>query len=150
MDLILWRHAEADDEPEDLERALTGKGLRQAAAMAEWLRPRLPEQYRVLASQAVRSQQTAQALTGSVRILPALNPGADYAAILSVAGWPERRDLTIIVGHQPTLGQVAAFLLCGEPQPWSIKKGAIWWLSNRNREDRAQVILRAMQAPQLL
>ena len=35
MDLILWRHAEAEDAragQDDLERALTPKGERQAAA----------------------------------------------------------------------------------------------------------------------
>ena len=40
MDLILWRHAEAQvlrDGQTDLERALTPKGERQAQRMAEWL-----------------------------------------------------------------------------------------------------------------
>ena len=37
MNLILWRHAEAEDGADDLQRALTGKGRRQAARMAQWL-----------------------------------------------------------------------------------------------------------------
>ena len=41
MDLILWRHAEAEDgvgKP-DTERELTKRGRKQAERMAEWLRP---------------------------------------------------------------------------------------------------------------
>ncbi|MEO7547467.1 MAG: histidine phosphatase family protein, partial [Ramlibacter sp.] len=40
MDLILWRHAEAEDAPEggdDLDRALTSRGEKQAARVAAWL-----------------------------------------------------------------------------------------------------------------
>ena len=38
----------------------------------------------------------------------------------------------------------------GRLQPWTIKKGAVWWIRRRNREDTAQVILQAVQAPDLL
>ena len=41
MNLILWRHAEAEDGVPDLERGLTDKGRRQADAAARWLRPYL-------------------------------------------------------------------------------------------------------------
>ena len=34
MDLILWRHADAQDGSPDMERALTAKGLKQAELMA--------------------------------------------------------------------------------------------------------------------
>ena len=37
MELILWRHAEAEDAEPDLTRNLTSKGNRQAALMARWL-----------------------------------------------------------------------------------------------------------------
>ncbi|HEY9381106.1 MAG TPA: histidine phosphatase family protein, partial [Burkholderiales bacterium] len=56
----------------------------------------------------------------------------------------------LVVGHQPTLGHVASLLLCGSEANWSIKKGAIWWLSSRVRADESQVVLRAMLAPELL
>ena len=56
MDLILWRHAHAGDplaDPlQDLQRALSPKGERQAKRMAEWLNQRLPESTRVLVSPA--------------------------------------------------------------------------------------------------
>jgi len=57
MDLILWRHAEASElegAGDDLERALTPKGERQAQRMAEWLNQRLAHSTRILVSPAVR------------------------------------------------------------------------------------------------
>jgi phosphohistidine phosphatase len=65
MDLILWRHAEAREPREvqdDLDRALTPKGERQAQRMADWLNRQLPIGARVLVSPARRAQQTASAL----------------------------------------------------------------------------------------
>ena len=59
MDLILWRHAEAEeaaDGGDDLERALTSRGEKQAARMAGWLDRQLPEGLRVLASPAKRTE----------------------------------------------------------------------------------------------
>ena len=41
MDLILWRHAEAEEGDNDLARELTPKGEKQAARVAEWLLQRL-------------------------------------------------------------------------------------------------------------
>ena len=54
MQLILWRHAEAEDAngKDDLDRALTKKGHLQAERMAKWLRSRLPEDCRILVSPA--------------------------------------------------------------------------------------------------
>ncbi|MBP6559599.1 MAG: histidine phosphatase family protein, partial [Burkholderiaceae bacterium] len=62
MDLILWRHAEAQDEAddrEDLQRTLTSRGEKQAARMAAWLDRQLPDGVRVLCSPARRTEQTA-------------------------------------------------------------------------------------------
>ena len=36
MDLILWRHAEAEPGEPDLGRRLTAKGHKQAERMGEW------------------------------------------------------------------------------------------------------------------
>ena len=56
----------------------------------------------------------------------------------------------LLVGHQPTLGVVAAWLITELPQPWAIKKGAVWWLRDRDREGGAQVVLQAAMAPDCL
>ena len=153
MDLILWRHAEAFELHEgngDLDRALTAKGERQAHRMAEWLNQRIAHSTRILVSPAVRCQQTAKALGKKFKTLPELAPDGNGEGLLKAARWPDASEPVLIVGHQPALGLVAAFLLADLPQPWTIKKGAVWWIRGRNREDTAQVILQAVQAPDLL
>ncbi|MBX3606277.1 MAG: phosphohistidine phosphatase SixA [Piscinibacter sp.] len=153
MDLILWRHAEAVPEREgldDLERALTAKGERQAQRMADWLNHRMAHSTRILASPALRCQQTAKALARSFKTLEALAPGAAGEALLKAARWPDASEPVLLIGHQPTLGLVAAQLLTGEPLPWAIKKGAVWWLRNRDREGVAPIVLQAVMAPDCL
>ena len=150
MDLILWRHAEAEDGAPDLERRLTPRGHKHAARVAEWLQQRLPAKFVVLASPARRAQETAQALGTAFRTVAGLAPGARVAEILKAAEWPDRRSAVIVVGHQPDLGRTAAFLVSGREAPWSVKKGGAWWLTNRVREDGAQVVVRAVVAPDLL
>lgn len=157
MDLILWRHAEAKDlsleeaadAGADLRRPLTSKGERQAQRMAQWLNQRLAQTTRVLVSPALRTQQTAAALERPFKTLPALAPGALPEALLQAAKWPDAAEPVLIVGHQPTLGQVAARLLAGVDQDWSVKKAGVWWLRSRTREE-AQVVLLAVQSVEFL
>ena len=150
MDLILWRHAEAVDGAPDMARKLTAKGVRQAMEMASWLRPRLPKGICVLASPAERTLQTARALTDDFEVVKGLAPGASAAAVLAAAGWPDNESPVLVVGHQPTLGMVAAMLIAGEPIPWSVRKSGIWWLSHRVRGEGPQVVLRAVMSPDFL
>lgn len=147
MDLILWRHCEAEAGEPDLGRRLTSKGAKQAERMAEWLERHLPDSCRILVSPADRAQQTAAALNRKFRTLPELGPGASVQAVLAAGNWPEARDPALIVGHQPTLGMVASYLLSGEEAYWSVRKGAVWWLSNRVREDGAGVVLKVAIGP---
>jgi phosphohistidine phosphatase len=160
MDLILWRHAQAvmlEDEGgtvafdlvRDLARPLTPKGERQAARMAEWLNQRLPDTTRVLVSPARRTQQTAEALGRRFRTVDTLNPLASVDDLLAAARWPDAREPVLIVGHQPTLGLLAARLLTGHDQPWSVHKGAVWWLRSRERDGHQQVVLHAVVPPDL-
>lgn len=150
MELILWRHAEAEDGLNDLARQLTPKGRKQASKMAAWLNLRLPDECRILSSPATRAQQTVQALNRKIETLPALAPGASVRALLKSANWPGKDDdWVLIAGHQPDLGDVAASLL-GAEGSLSLKKGAVWWFSSRNRSLGNEVVLRAVIAPDLL
>lgn len=149
MDLILWRHAEAEEGIPDKGRKLTAKGARQAARMARWLEPRLPKTVRVLSSPAKRCVQTASALTQEFKEIGEIGVGAQAPAVLAAAGWPDARGAVLVVGHQPTLGQVAALLLAGEEDDWTVKKGGVWWLTTRIREEGDRVVLRAVMNPDL-
>lgn len=153
MDLILWRHAEAVDLREgrdDLDRALTGKGERQALRVAGWLSRQLPAGARILASPARRTQQTAAALGREFRTEPALAPGCSVESLLATTRWPHEHKPTLIVGHQPTLGMTVSYLLSGQPSAWPLRKGALVWLRVRRRDDGQQVLLHAAVSPELL
>ena len=149
MDLILWRHADAAEGYPDHERQLTEKGRAQAKSVAEWLNKHLQDDTVLLVSPAVRAQQTAKALKRRFTTCDAIQPGADYAAVLKAIGQPEAVGTTLVVGHQPTLGQVASFLLTGAEGELSVKKGAVWWITlRRGRKDLA--VLRAVMTPEML
>jgi phosphohistidine phosphatase len=150
MDLILWRHAEAEEGANDLARELTPKGQKQAARVAEWLLQRLPSRFALISSPAARAQQTAEALGIPVKTAKDLAPGAAVSAILNAAGWPDHKGTVVLVGHQPDLGHAAAFLVSATQVEVSIKKGGLWWLSDRAREDGANVVVRAVVSPDLL
>jgi phosphohistidine phosphatase len=151
MDLILWRHAEAEERAaDDLRRRLTSKGRKQAARAAEWLLQRLPARFSLIASPALRAHQTAQALGMPIKAHEALAPGASAKAIIAAASWPQNKGAVVVVGHQPDLGRALAQLVCGAQGSWSIKKGAFWWISNRVRDGDAQVVVRAVMSPDLL
>src|SRR3989304_1112607 len=91
MDLILWRHAEAVDGTPDHARELTPRGIKQAGKIADFLRPHLPDDCRILASPATRAQQTATALTSHFTLAPTIAPGASAQAVLHAARWPDGR-----------------------------------------------------------
>ena len=131
MELVLWRHADAEDGLLDMKRALTDKGRRQASRVAKWLRPRLEGQWEILASPAVRARQTADALDLEYDVQVALGPGASEDGLLRAAQWPQNGRNVMIVGHQPTLGRIAARLLTGHMGDLTIKKGAVWWFSGK-------------------
>ena len=72
-------------------------------------------------------------------------------ALLAAVNWADSneraRPAVLVVGHQPTLGQTAALLLSGTEANWTIKKGALWWFSNRTWREDTQTILRAVVPP---
>lgn len=150
MDLILWRHGEAEDAAgklPDTKRRLTERGEKQVRAMAHWLRTHLPQQVRVLAGPAQRTRMTAQALELPFEIEPRIGIGADAADLLAAIDWPEHSGTIVVVGHRHTLGRVAALLVSGVEADWTVKKGGLWWLSNRRRRDETRTVLRAVVDP---
>ncbi len=155
MQLILWRHAEAEDDAvSDLARALTPKGLRQATQMAAWFMtqagPNLAR-WKLMVSPAVRAQQTAAALSIVSGIKPetvdSIAPEATSDAVLQAAGWPDSADNVLVVSHQPTLGLVIAQLLGSADEYVSVKKGAMWWFETQTRDNAYQTALRVMTTP---
>ena len=157
MDLILWRHAEAEEAPEgvsrmgsDLERKLTPRGEKQAARMAEWLDRQLPGSTRILASPARRCDQTALALGRKFKTRAELAPIATPAQLLELVQWPVSRAPILVIGHQPTLGQTIAQLLGFQESDCAVKKGALWWLRSRERDGQLTSVIVTVQSPEML
>lgn len=150
MELILWRHAEAEDGFPDAARKLTEKGIKQANNMAQWLKPRLPRSTRIIVSPAKRTQQTALALSKDFETLPEVGTSAAAETVLNTVDWPYAEGATLIVGHQPTLGNIAASLICNSRAGFSIKKGAIWWFSCKQNGGNENTILRAVINPDMV
>lgn len=150
MELILWRHAEAEEGDgtlPDSKRRLTPRGDKQAKKVARWLHQHLPRKRIVLVSPAERTQQTAHALELPYEIEPRLGIGASVVDVLKAAGWPDHGGAVLVIGHQPTLGRVAALLLGGEEADWPVKKGGLWWFASRARDGARQTVLRAVLNP---
>ena len=153
MDLVLWRHAEAQEwlaGCDDMARSLTSRGEKQAKRMARWLDSQLPEGTRILVSPARRCEQTALALGRKYQVRAELGTDASVAQLLELVQWPSARGTVLVVGHQPTLGQVIARLIGLGAADCSVKKGAVWWLRHREgaADGPAQVV--AVQSPGVL
>jgi phosphohistidine phosphatase len=150
VDLILWRHAEAKEgngPVADADRELTRQGQRQAQQMAEWLRSQPLRETVVLSGPARRTMQTAEMLGLPFKVKTQLGLGASTPDLLGAAGWPDRAGAIILVSHQPALGRLASLLLAGAEADWTIKKGGVWWFTNRVRHDETQTVLRAVRNP---
>jgi phosphohistidine phosphatase len=143
VDLILWRHAEAEDGFDDERRKLTPKGRRQAAAMAKWLHDHLPRHHVVIASPAARTRETASALTTKFVLSDEVGLGATPDSVLHAASWPRSGQAVVVVGHQPTLGMTAAQLMTDRPLPWSVRKGSILWVVRKGDENVLRAVVPA-------
>lgn len=132
MDLILWRHAEAEDGFPDSERQLTAKGKDQAKRMGAWLRDKLPENATILVSPAIRTQQTASMLKTDFETVHEIAPGATVQDILIAADWPNKNEneAVVVVGHQPTLGETIHHLISDVPKGLKVKKSSVWWIKS--------------------
>lgn len=157
MDLILWRHAEAEVAPEggnDLSRELTKKGERQAARMASWLDRHLPEGTRVLVSPSVRTQKTVAPLGRKFKLRDELVPETSIEDVLTLLKWnsetgPQSKGPVLLVGHQPYLGQLVAKLLGMNEEACPVRKGSVWWLRTRVRDGQVQTVLLTVASPEL-
>jgi phosphohistidine phosphatase len=153
MDLILWRHAEAIEgalDGDDMSRALTSRGEKQAARMAAWLDRQLPDSTRIWVSPARRAEQTALALGRKFKFSPAIAPMGTVEQLQELVQWPHAKGCVLVVGHQPTLGQTISSLLGLSASECAVKKGAVWWLRYREREATGQTVVVTVQTPDLM
>ena len=154
IELILWRHADAEEGWPDMKRQLSERGRQQARQTAAWLKPRLAGKFWLLSSPADRARQTAVALTDDIRIEDRLMPGAGLKDYAMATEWPDGPQgcpgVLIVVGHQPILGAFASQLMTGKDLAWNFEKSGIWWFSAREPEARGETVLKAVMTPALI
>jgi len=121
VDVWLLRHAKAEessDSGRDEDRALTSGGARRAVAVARGLAALDPGIEAILTSPYRRARETAGPVAhafGIKKVIDSrsLEPGrapADVARELETGGW----SAALLVGHQPLLGSIVAFLIFGD------------------------------------
>ncbi len=153
MDLVLWRHAQAQDWQlgcDDMARRLTTRGEKQAERMAKWLDRQLPEGSRIFVSPYLRTEQTAATLERKFKLYPELKPEASASELLKLVGWPTAKGTVLLVGHQPQLGQLVSELMGWPEADCAIRKGAVWWLRNRERDGVNQTAVVTVLSPDLI
>ena len=150
MELILWRHAEAEDGMDDLARALTPKGWHQAEQMAAWIKGQLPADVRIVASPAVRTRETADALDLPYEIDHEIAPDASADQLLAASGWPDSHGLVILVGHNPAISVLASRLAGAEASSVVLRRAAAWWYACKTDGIDRQLTLKTVMTPSLL
>lgn len=152
--VIFWRHAEAEDAAsgtDDLQRALTRDGRRDASAMAAWIKAHVPKPWLVCCSPALRSRQTALALADYPTAHDGLAPGGTPDDILDLIDrHGEQRSTLVLCGHQPALGSAALLWLGGVRASFTLRKGGLIWVCRRQRDGASERVLRAAVSPDLL
>lgn len=150
MDLLLWRPAEAGEGLGEAARPLTARGDRHARRVAQWVRTQVSPQLRVVVAPTVAAGQMAERLGLPFEVSVRLSLGGCISEMVAATGWPEGRGAVAVIAHQPAIGRMAALLLSGQEADWSIKKGALWWFSNRARRGETQTVLRTAITPEFL
>jgi phosphohistidine phosphatase len=84
------------------------------------------------------------------KIRDELSPQGSHEHLLELVQWPHGKNPVVVVAHQPFLGQTVAALLKLDAENFPIRKGAVWWLRSRLKEDQIQTVLITVQTPEML
>ncbi len=118
--LVLVRHAQAAGAPVDADRALTELGRRRAGAIGQWLDQAALLPDRVVVSPALRAVQTWEMAAAALQ--PRVPPEVDGRIydntvdrlLAIVRETPEEIASLVLVGHNPSMGELAAVLADGQ------------------------------------
>ena len=133
-ELYIVRHAIAAERgsewPDDTKRPLTERGINRFKEVVKGLRRLDITVDEVFTSPLVRARQTAEILASGlegkapVKVLDALAPGHTAASVMTQLARVAKRRRVALVGHEPELGELAAYLI-GAGRALAFKKGGI-------------------------
>ena len=135
MQLFVIRHGIAEDAApgqDDASRELTEDGERKLKKIVKGLRRLDVDFERILTSPWRRAAQTAIALRSLCDDPPlstdllAQSPKAELLALIA-----EMNETTCVVGHEPWLGELVAWLAFGDQrhgEALQLKKGGVVWM----------------------
>jgi len=116
--LVLVRHAKAvsDGRDNDRARSLTGRGRKDAATVGAWLGARLGHIDAVWSSSAARAKETFEVMaehlseTPKPRLRDDMYDAGPDDLLEMVREADDGTQLLIVVGHNPTIERLAAWL----------------------------------------
>jgi phosphohistidine phosphatase len=158
-ELYLVRHAIAADRgaewPDDTKRPLTERGVARFKEVVKGLHHLDIAIDEIFTSPLVRAKQTADLLAAGlegkppVKVLDALAPGHTSASVMSNLAKAAKRRRIALVGHEPELGELAAYLI-GAGRALPFKKGGICRIDVGSLTSRRAAALVWFVAPTML
>ena len=161
MDLILFRHGKAgkrkDYTGDDFSRPLTDEGIQELILIAGWLRDQVPDPNLIATSPLTRASQTAEIVAKELHTnrtyetWAELAPGNDPESVLMrMKSIPEDRTI-IVVGHEPDLSTLGAYVLTGRKVPiFTLSKGGLAFLEEVNPGEAGSGSLRMLLPARLM
>lgn len=133
--LYLVRHAiaferDSDKWPDDAKRPLTHKGIARMREVVDGLLELNVEIDLVVTSPLVRAKQTADVILAGLPDPPelvisdAMSPTGSPSAVAEALAHHTKVKSIALVGHEPSLGELGAWLL-GAKNPLAFKKGGV-------------------------
>jgi phosphohistidine phosphatase len=111
--LVLIRHAKSADGPVDVDRPLAARGARDATAIGAWLNGVGLVPDRVVVSPALRARQTWNAAAAHLADAPEpmlderIYDNDEDLLLELIRETPEQVSSLVLVGHNPSFGQLA-------------------------------------------
>lgn len=161
MDLYLVRHAAAADDvtrwPDDRDRPLTPEGEKRFRRAARGLGTLVPSVDVMLSSPFRRAWQTAELLEQEAHwphpvASEALESGSAPAAVLQALQEYATRSSVVLVGHEPTMHEVASYLLTADASHARLefRKGSVARLEVPDGLRPGSALLRWLLTPKVL
>lgn len=160
MRILLLRHGIAEDPDrfarsgaDDATRPLTDAGRRRIRKSASRLRRLVKRLDRIGTSTLVRATETAALLGRSygrttIEPVAALGPGGRPQAVLDWLAGFDAGDTVVLVGHEPDLGRLAGYMVCGRPlRVIALKKGGVCLLEYEGLPKPATAMMRWALTP---